>query len=49
MSNSDPVLTVVGSYEERVVAIGLAIKKRSSSIQFTFVTALAPESGRHVE
>ncbi|WP_411347036.1 DUF4258 domain-containing protein [Paenibacillus sp. WLX2291] len=49
MSNRDPVLTVVCSYEERVVAIGLAIKKRSSSIQFTVVTALAPESGRHVE
>lgn len=47
-ANSDPVLTVVGSYEEQTVAIGLAIKKRPAGIQFTIVTALLPESGRHL-
>ncbi|WP_028592445.1 DUF4258 domain-containing protein [Paenibacillus massiliensis] len=48
-TNVDPVLTVVGTYKNRTIAIGLAVKKRNQSILFTIVTAMFPEYGRHVE
>jgi hypothetical protein len=47
--NIDPVLTVVGTYDNRKIAIGLAIKKRKQGILFTVVTAMYPEHGRHVK
>lgn len=47
-TNADPVLTVVGIHEDLKVAVGLAIKKRNQGIVFTVVTAMFPESGRHI-
>ncbi|MBG9795334.1 hypothetical protein ABD76_25910 [Paenibacillus dendritiformis] len=48
-TNADPVLTVVGKYENRKLAVGLAIKKRNQGILFAVVTAMFPEHGRHVQ
>lgn len=46
-ANIDPVLTVAGVYEDRVIAVGIAVKKQHTAIQFTIVTAMIADSGRH--
>ncbi|GIP08166.1 hypothetical protein J1TS5_03360 [Paenibacillus macerans] len=48
-TNDDPVLTVVGEYNHRKLAVGLAVKRRSQGILFTVVTVMFPEHGRHVQ
>lgn len=47
-TNADPVLTIVGDYNDRKLAVGLAVKRRNRGVLFTVVTAMFPEHGRHV-
>lgn len=46
-TNSDPVLTVKSIHKDIIVAVGLAIKKQPTGIQFAVVTVMIADSGRH--